>query len=142
MKNIRYRGKRVDNNEWVSGFYLERTSNSETHSYIQYETWDEGFVTVEVIPQTVQRFTGLTDKNGSPIIEGDIIKVTDTYGDTYSTVVTAYGSTLCADVIGQDYDVTAIDFAVDLWNKQGCDYEVVGNSCNNPKLWEEENERI
>lgn len=129
MRETLFRGKRVDNGEWMQGFYFERTSNGETHSYIQYETWDEGFVVVEVIPQTVQRFTGLTDKNGSPIIENDIIKVTDNYGDTYSTVVTAYGSTLCVDVIGQDYDFTAIDFAVDLWDEQGCDYEVVDNGC-------------
>lgn len=137
MKQILFRGKRIDNNEWVHGFYFESLADGMKHCYIKYETWDEGFVTYEVIPETVGQFTGRCDENYNKIFEGDILEVSYDDGTAYTTEVCAYGGTLCVDVKGEDYDFTAIDFAVDIWKNNCCECKVIGNIYENPELLED-----
>ena len=137
MKQILFRGKRIDNNEWVYGFYFERLTDNIKHCYIKYETWDEGFVTYEVIPETVGQFTSRCDENYNKIFEGDILEVSYDDGTAYTTEVCAYGGTLCVDIKGEDYDFTAIDFAVDIWKNNCCECKVIGNIYENPELLED-----
>jgi uncharacterized phage protein (TIGR01671 family) len=76
QREIIFRGKRIDNSEWVEGSLMQLLNGDR---YIKGNDTQKRFgCGIQIIPSTVGQFTGLTNKNGVRIFEGDKVKFIST----------------------------------------------------------------
>lgn len=126
MREILFRGKRVDNGEWVCGYYVYDDSGQLTEKpradIIRLHEHPCGFsmIPYEVIPETVGQYTGLTDKNGNKIFEGDIVK---TNGAVYGCRWAEYNYEFEFANENENYGIAYAQ-----------DVEIIGNIHDNPEL--------
>ena len=91
MREILYRGKRKDNGEWVYGYYCKCGWTGKEKDVI-IPIHASSLYGIDVTPKTVGQYTELTDKNGTKIFEGDIVKCTDTSNSYDFTAVVLFGN--------------------------------------------------
>lgn len=133
MREILFRGKRVDNGEWVEGYFCKKYFQELPHDrcVIQYKTkydpkmWKSNYMAAEVIPESITEFTGLTDKNGTKIFEGDIIK------GFWNTVFVVYWDDCYLQFRARKSD--GHEREIDYYGESK-DLEVIGNVHDNPEL--------
>ena len=134
MNEIIFRGKRVDNGEWVEGYFV----NLWLMHYHKHQPiiTDNNAVSYDVDPSTVGQYTGLTDKNGKRIFEGDIVK-TDKFSEPNKQYIIKYDLQFGA-FIGQDrYNLYFVTFDGD-----SGEFEVIGNIHDNPELLKDFDEEV
>lgn len=130
-REILFRGKRIDNGEWVEGNYSVMLSGRVTIQPIGR------IITYEVLPTTVGQFTGLTDKNGKKIFEGDIVKRFNSRGQEVMRYAVKWNTDCCMFVLICEYTYLG-EYDTDFTVYYGEDLEVIGNVHDNPELLKEE----
>ena len=146
MREILFRGKRTDNGEWVEGHYYKAKycrTDDELYDYITVphpKEYNEPSSHYIVNPDTVGQYTGVTDKNGERIFEGDIVKYKDAckFGDN-DKMEEAEEQYLCTNIVefknGRFFPLPQRCDCEDYFFSYGSyDFEVVGNVHDNPEL--------
>lgn len=135
MREILFRGKREDNREWVEGSlsleYGEATQDG--NRKVDYRILGMRCDCDYVIPETVGQYTGLTDKNGKKIFEGDIVK--DHESGLYGEVVFATAQDGFDGMSG--FMVDDINDGLQNYNGFWHLVEIIGNIHDNPELLKE-----
>lgn len=133
MKSILFRGKRIDNGEWVEGYYIYHKNADNGEIYWESDPDHLGYYTDDIYSvdlATVSQYTGLTDKNGKKIFEGDIVKTK--YGRLCKVIYFISDCACCIDLIPINSKHRA-PTAEDIFSSDNL--EVVGNIHDNPELF-------
>ena len=132
MREILFRGKRVDNGEWIQGDIVQFP----VHGVVRIVEQEPSYKDAEVDSDTVGQYTGLTDKNGRKIFEGDIIHLEysqvffgGVYFGEYTAEVSYKEGCFITDGInnGDEIETPLSGFNND-------EVEIIGNIHDNPEL--------
>lgn len=124
-----FRGKRIDNGEWVEGYlsypFCTKKGNE---SYYFYAKDSLGFFCRCVVDaSTICQCTGLKDKNGKLIWENDVVKINNS---KVNTVITFRDFEIICTIPNEKYYKHRLEYDTE--------YEVIGNKFDNPELLESE----
>ena len=135
MREILFRGKRIDNGEWIYGDVVQFP----IHGIVRIVEQEPSYKDAEVDLDTVGQYTGLTDKNGKKIFEGDILKIIHKYQSPFDDDTKEY-TDITTDVVFFDDEGLCFSYGKSPFlcvvDNVTAEYEVVGNIHDNPELLE------
>lgn len=129
MREILFRGKTKADGYWLHGD-LVRLFYNEGLVFM----YNEVGILKEIDPETVGEYTGLKDKNGKHIFEGDIVQWKDENFNNYTSVVEWCGEKWnypAFDLAKHDYECNGLQYV-----HEDCIIEVIGTIYDNPELLE------
>lgn len=135
MREILFKAKRIDNGEWVEGYYQRRYYflGNEEHLIFHadsYTVWEYA----EIDPETLCQFTGLCDKNGKKIWENDIVEAWSQGSRAIGTVKQRVDGLWIMSPARQNHEFWELKP-----NSNGeTTVEVLVNAFDNPELLQEE----
>lgn len=146
-REISFRGKRLDNGEWVYGNLIQMDEGGSQSFIFPFYKYASSLACNQIVsmfmvavdPTTVGQFTGRCDKNGKKIFEGDIVTYPDGDGgyeycdETINSGVVTWGDESALFYITNNYSA---EFP-DMWDCVD-EMEVIGNIHDNPELAKEE----
>jgi uncharacterized phage protein (TIGR01671 family) len=133
MREILFRGGWIKNGEWIEGYYVFL---NDTHYIIEAgsEDWGDSGEWFQVVPKSVGQFTGLVDKNGKKIFEGDIVLRS---GITW-LIAFEKNAFVCKDSSMKTYFALWEQWEYNWKSAEDISpsdaFEVIGNIYNNPEL--------
>ena len=141
MREILFRGKRTDDYEWIEGSLCTTIPSDEDFYTISYFDFEGYYIEEKVIPETVGQYTGLNDKNGRKIFEGDMIKPFDDVIDKMVVefclgqfLLCLYGERGYMAEYGWEESENYGCFEAEPLSSYGDDIEVIGNIHDDPEL--------
>lgn len=122
MRKFIFRGKSIDTGEWSCGLGISVETNFKEEPKTIYVGYNE------VDPETVEQYTGIEDRNGKKIFEGDIVKHYNHYSDPerFEIGLIYWEPKECRFVRTSNPGHVNIE--------KSCIYEVIGNRYDNPEL--------
>lgn len=134
MREILFKAKRLDNGEWVEGYYVKTTLGKDIEpSDVIFVPWNinrsEQWGWIKVLTETLCQYIGLKDKNGKRIWENDIVRIENSMDEGIGKIE-FYGGMWYVDGEPSNslYDIMEYDDIAEI--------EVVGNIFDNPELME------